>query len=240
MLHLLTYRPGFDEPSLSPFCVKAMILLDLAGQDWRPEWTDMPPKQSYGKLPALRTPDGLIPDSAFILDWLQAQGVDLFPGMDSAARAKAHAVTRMVEENLRCGLVHDRWARDDGWRHLKPVVFGTLPAPLKPVVPAIVRRGVVGMLKKQGMGRYSEDHRLRSLGADLAALDDLLGDAPFFFGAQPTALDAAVLPVLSMLDRLPCDTGLRRLVRGHTRLMAYVQRGRARLYPGLTEIASAA
>lgn len=241
MLKLLTFRPGFDDPSLSPFCVKAMMLLDMSGQDWAPEWTAMPPRETYGKLPALRTPDGVIPDSHFIQDWLTAQGAAFFPGVEPRDRALAHGVMRMAEESLRLGLVHDRWLRDDCWPHLERTAFAGMPAPLRIVVPNMVRSGIRKMLKKQGMASYSESHRLRILRADLAALDALLGDGPWLFGAAPSAADAAVLPVLSMLDNLPCDTPLRRLVRDHGRLMAYVARGRAQLYPaGITGTVAAA
>ena len=240
MLTLLTFPGAFGEPSMSPFCVKAMILLDLAGADWQPEWTALPPRASYGKLPALRTPDGLIPDSNFIAAWLERQGADLHRGMGPRDRATAHATLRMGEENLRYGLVHDRWARDDGWAALRPVVFGDLPLPLRAVVPGMVRRGIVGMLQKTGVARYSEADRLRVMGADLDALDTLLGDRPWVLSDVPTALDAAVLPLLSALDRLPCDTPLRRLMRDHHRLMAYVARGRAALYPQAMSVAAAA
>ncbi len=240
MLRLLTFPSGFDEPSLSPFCVKAMILLDLAGQAWQPEWTPMPPRETYGKLPALRTPDGLIPDSHFIQDWLVAQGADLFPGLSAREVALAHAVMRMAEENLRLGLLHDRWLRDDCWPHLERVAFAGMPAPLRLIVSGMVRGGIRKMLKKQGMASYSEDHRLRILGADLDALETLLGNSPWLFGAMPTAADAAVLPVVSMLENLPCDTPLRRRVRERKNLMAYVARGRAQLYPAAPTLTAAA
>ena len=231
MLKLLTYKPGFDQPSLSPFCIKAMILLDLAGVEWEPEWTAIPPKESYGKLPALRTPDGLIADSNFILDWLGTQGVDLFPGLDSPQKAQAHAVIRMTEENLRLGIIHARWVCDEGWEQLKPVGFGDLPAVLRLIVPGIIRKDIVKFLKKQGMAQYSDMDRSRSVGADLQALTTLLGNNPWFFGEQPTAVDATVLPVLSILNSLPNDGPLRRLMREQETLMAYVARGRAELYP---------
>jgi glutathione S-transferase len=244
MLKLLTFRGGFDEPSLSPFCLKAMILLDLAGQPWQPEWTDMPPKESYGKLPALRTPDGLIADSGFIQNWLEKQGADLFPGLGPRQRAQAHAIIRMVEENLRLGLAHERWLRDDNWARLQKDVFGGMPAPLRLVIPGRIRKGIRIWLTKAGMARFSEADRLRNLSADLDALDMLLGDDPWFFGTRPTALDAAVLPMLSGLDTLPSDSGLRRAIRERERLMAYIHRGRAQLYPslddGLTSGAAAA
>lgn len=67
MLQLLSFPPGLDEPSLSPFCAKAMILLQMSGQAWRPEWHPDPCKAPPCKLPALHTPDGIVPDSTLNL-----------------------------------------------------------------------------------------------------------------------------------------------------------------------------
>ncbi|WGW05137.1 glutathione S-transferase family protein [Tropicibacter oceani] len=240
MLSLITFPPGFDEPSLSPFCVKAMILLKMSGQDWRPEWASHPKAGPLGKLPALRTPDGVIPDSALIQEWLTGQGADLFPGMDRQQRAQAHALMRMVEDSLHHGLIHDRWARDDAWSLVKPVYFAAMPAPVRAVVPNMLRKGVVKGLHRQGFARYSEAQRLTFMQADLDALSVQLGDQPYLFGDQPCAADASALPFLSMLAGLPCDTPLRAAVRANDRLMEYVARGRAALYPKLSLWSAAA
>lgn len=231
MLKLMTFPAGFGEPSLSPFCLKAMILLDLSGQPWEPEWLTMPPDTGYGKLPILRTPDGPVPDSNFILAWLEAQGADLFPGLGAGQRAHAHAIIRMVEEHLRLFLVHDRWVRDDGWAVLEPAVFGGMPRPLRLVVPGLVRKGIRKSLRNQGIGRFSNAHAAQATAADLDVLQQRLGDEPWLFGSRPTAADAAVVPVLSALDKLPGDTPARQGLRARDSLMAYVTRGRAQLYP---------
>lgn len=231
MLKLMTFPAGFGEPSLSPFCVKAMILLDLSGQAWEPEWLMMPPSIGYGKLPILRTPDGPVPDSNFILAWLETQGADLFPGLDAGQRAQAHAIIRMVEEHLRLFLVNDRWVRDDGWAVLEPAVFGAMPRPLRLVVPGLARKGIRKTLQSQGIGKFSDAHAAQAAAADLDVLQQRLGEGPWLFGSRPSAVDAAALPVLSALDKLPGDTPARHALRERGSLMAYVTRGRAQLYP---------
>ncbi|WP_447257643.1 glutathione S-transferase family protein [Mameliella sp. RP-9] len=233
MLQLMTFPPGLDEPSHSPFCAKAMILLQLAGVDWEPDWHPDPRKAPLGKLPALRTPDGIVPDSTLILRWLTGQGADLFPGLGLEERAQAHVLMRMVEDTLRQGLVHDRWARDDCWAVMGPVFFATVPAPLRGIVSGIMRGRVVKGLKGHGIARFSEGDRLTQMGADLDSLTVQLGEKDWLFGDQPTAADASTLPVLSMIDHLPVRTRLRDNLRGRDNLMGYVARGRERLYAGL-------
>ncbi|MBY6159787.1 glutathione S-transferase family protein [Mameliella alba] len=233
MLKLMSFPPGMQEPSLSPFCVKAMILLNMAGQSWAPDWQADPRKAPLRKLPALRTPEGIVPDSGLILRWLTGQGADLFPGLGLEERVQAHMLMRMVEDSLRHGLTHDRWARDDCWATMKFAFFASVPAPFRVVVSDIMRRQVVQGLKTQGIARFSEADRLTLLGADLDALTVQLGEGEWLFGDRPTAADATTLPVLSMIDRLPVQTGLRANLRARGNLMDYVARGRARLYAGL-------
>lgn len=240
MLSLLAFPAALDEPSLSPFSTKAMILLTMSGQTWRPKWTTDPRAAPFGKLPALESPQGVIGDSDLILAWLEEQGADLFPGLDSRRRAMAHGIMRMAEENLRYGLMYDRWVDDAGWARFSRVVFAGMPAPLRLIVPGMVRKDIVRGLKWQGLGRFGRAERLSYFKADLAALTDLLWDAPWLFGDRPTAADASVLPVLSSIDRLQVDRGLRGALRENDTLMAYIKRGRETLYAPLSAVPSAA
>lgn len=231
MLTLLTYAPGFDEPSGSPFCVKAMCLLEMSRQPWERKDLMAPNKMPMQRLPVLRTPQGLVPDSAQIERYLTEQGADFYPGMTTPIRAQAHALIRMTEENLRLGLVYERWMLPENWPLLKEVFFGALPAPLRAVVPMVVRRKVHSALVAHGIAQFPEPDRTARLKADVQAIGDTLGDKPFLFGDTPSGADAAIGPVLSMIKGLPTPTGLQRAVAGDIRLSDYVTRVRGALYP---------
>ena len=231
MLTLLTFAGDRHDPSFSPFCVKAMCLLQMTGLDWKRKDVAVPRNTPHGRLPVLLDGDQVIADSSFIQRHLEAKGVDFNPGLSAAQKARSHALIRMVEENLRCGLVTDRWLDDDNWLWLRQTFFGGMPGPLKAIVPNIVRKKVRKAMQAQGIAQFDEPDRLARLGADLAALTVVLGDQRFLFGDAPTAADAAILPVLSMINGLPNDTGLRRLMRTNAALVAYVDRSKAALYP---------
>lgn len=235
MLTLLTFPGDEDHPSFSPFCVKAMCLLRMSGRGWMPKYVSNPSSMPYGRLPVLKTSDRLVPDSDGIRAFLESEGAEFDAVLDPAQRAASHALIRMTEENLRCGLVHDRWLRDDCWAVIRASFFSEVPAPLRGIVAGMVRRRIRRAMTAQGMAQFSEEERLDRLGRDLTAIAGTLAGKPFLFGETPTAADAAVVPVIDMIRTLPCDSGLRRLVRENALLMAYIERGRAALYPETRE-----
>lgn len=240
MLTLITFPSGFGQPSHSPFCVKAMGLLRLAGRDWTPKYVSNPAKMPLSRLPVLKTSDRLIPDSYMIQAWLEGQGAEFYPGLDAGQKATAHALIRMTEENLRQGLVHERWLNEACWSIVREPFFKDVPTLLRKTISKSVRKRVRADLIAHGIAQFSETDRRVRLQYDLNAIRSQLGSKPFLFGASATAADAAIVPVLDGLAGLPADTGVRRMVRAMPDLMDYVQRGRTALYPTDQEMAIAA
>ena len=233
MLKLMTFPAGVGEPSHSPFCVKAMVLLQMSGQPWDREDVSNPSPMPHGKLPVLRVGETLIPDSEFIQDWLTAQGADFYPNCTAAQKAQGHAIVRMVEEGLRLALVHDRWLDARCWSKLWPLFFAEVPRPLRKLIATKAHRSVKAGRMRNGFARMSAEQRLEKSRSDLEALGQIIGTKDFMLGDAPTGADAAVLPVLSMIDRMPVETELTRLLRAQNWANGYLQRGRATFYRGL-------
>lgn len=240
MYTLLSFPRFASEPSSSPFCTKAMICLNLAGVDWQADFEPDLAILPHGKLPVLRDGDALIPDSNGIVAILEERGADLFPGLDRIGRVHAHAVIRMLEENLRMALVYSRWLHDDAWTILKPLFFASVPEPARDQVADDIRGKISLWCEGHGVARASDADRMAFFARDLEALETLLDGQDWLFGDQPTAVDASALPMLSALDTLPLDTDIRRAVRDSAVLQAYLTRGRARLMAPLTVLSSAA
>lgn len=239
MLILRTFHPGDGEPSYSPYCLKAMCLLEMSGLDWRPNWESMP-RGPYKKLPALETPEGVLGDSNLILSWLERKGAPLFPGFDPEARAMAHMTIRTVENSLGFSLTLARWVDEAGWPETREKIFGGMPGPLRAVLPGYFRSKIRKGLVWHGIARF-DDTALRAwIDADLDALDALLGGRDWLFGARPSAADCTAVPMLSLLSLLPAETVPGRAIRARASLIDYVRRGRAALYPDLSSSLPAA
>lgn len=236
MMDLIAYPAQFGEPSASPFCVKAMCLLQMAGVDWRHEETNDPRKAPKAKLPVLKDGDETIPDSEQIRAHLEARhGADFDKGLDPAQRGAARAVTRMMDEHLYFGIVCDRWMDDANWAIIKEAYFSQIPVLVRGVITPMVRRQAMSQVRHQGMGRHSDEERLTRCRHDVEAVAGLLGDKPFLFGDAPTSADASAVPMLRAAAGAPVATPLSELLHGKTELMAYLERGKAAMYPAYAD-----
>ncbi len=227
--------PGNDAlPSHSPFCIKAICLLEMAGIAWGPEISVDVSVQPLGKLPVLKDGDHVVPDSSNIEDYLTAQGADFYPGLTPEQKSVAHALRSMVEHNLVLGMVHDRWLDERVWPVMREEFFAAVPAEAREMVAEQGRAPVREGLTSQGIARFSPEDRLTRLGRDLAVLETVLDDQDYLFGDLPTGADAAIAPVLDMILRLPAKTDLRMAVEAMPTFAPYVARVRAAIYPGGT------
>ena len=235
MMILQAFGPAFGQPSPSPFCVKAMCLLTMAGVKWKPDFTADIRKAPRGKFPVLVDGDRTIPDSGEIQQHLETHhGADFDAGLSATERAHGHMMIRMADEHLYHACVYDRWFRDDNWAVLRDTYFAAMPWPLRAVVPGIVRKSALNNLRGQGIGRMTYDEMVARAEDDLCALDQVIGDAGFLFGDRPTAADASIGPLLAAIASGPNETPLRECVQKRPAMMAYVTRIETAIYPDMT------
>lgn len=242
MLTLLTFPESFGAPSHSPFCVKAMCLLELSGLDWQPEYLNDPRPMPLSRLPVLRVKDQLIPDSAHIQAFLEDRGAAFHEGMSQSDKARAHALMRLAEGPIYNDLVYDRWLDEANWTHTRHAFFGNIPWLVRGPLTRKLRKKIRAKLMSSGYAQFSESERRAQFTRDLTPFTEQLSGQDFMFGTAPTAADAAIVPFLDMILNLPVETAARDVLRNHPTLPAYVSRTRAALYPksGTAPVAKAA
>lgn len=231
MITLHTFGPAFGLPEASPFVTKAEVLLKMAGLPFRTDRTGLKgaPK---GKLPYLKDGDVTVADSTFIRLYLQQRyDIDFDAGLSASERAVSWAFEKMCEEHLYFALMHARWMIDEnfdvGPRHF----FDAAPAPLRPAIVTMVRRGVRRDLKGQGMGRHSEEQIAELATRDLVALADFLADKPYLMGEAPCGADAAVFAMVAAA-MAPCfKTPIRVAAELQPNLVAYRDRLMQQYFP---------
>ncbi|MFK7834754.1 MAG: glutathione S-transferase family protein [Sulfitobacter sp.] len=224
MITLLTFAPAFGQSAASPFCVKAIWLLNMSGQPWQREDLTDPRKMPHQKLPAIRVDGKVIPDSDNIRAHLEAQGADFDGGLSDMEKATSRAFIRMAEEHLYFHIVLDRWGDDTVWPIIRDTYFGTIPKPLRGFVTGKLRKACLQGMDRQGLGRLSPQQRLERLEPDLQAITTRLWHGAFLFGDQPTAADASVAAMLANMRATPGKTLLKTRISEDEILCRYIDR----------------
>lgn len=224
MITLITYPHTFGQPAASPFCVKAMWLLNMSGQAWQREDTLDPRGMPKQKLPVIRVDDRLVADSENIRSYLEKNGADFDAGLSELDRATSRALIRMAEEHLYFHLVLDRWGNDDVWPVIRDTYFVGIPGPLRKFVTNKMRKACLQGMNAQGLGRFTPQERLERIELDLRAITTRLWHGAFLFGDRPTAADASVAAMLAAMQATPVKTLLRARIDEDTILCGYIER----------------
>jgi glutathione S-transferase len=230
VITLYTFGPAFGLPDPSPFVIKAHILLKMAGQPYQvnSKGYNRAPK---GKLPYIDDAGTVVADSTFIRWHLEKKyAVDFDQGLSPEQRAVAWATEKLLEDNLYWIGLYWRWMNDANFAKLADVFFKPVPAPLRGLVGALVRRGLAKSLKAHGMGRHSEAD-MGTIGAQgIASLAALLGDKPYLMGETPCSTDAMLFGTLTSALCPHFETPMKPLIASYPNLMAYEARMRQRYF----------
>jgi glutathione S-transferase len=113
------------------------------------------------------------------------------------------------------------------------VRFDSVPAIVRPLVTRTVRARIKEMLWKQGVLRHSHEDIIESALRDWRAVLTVMGDGPFFFGDEPTGVDAIVFGALATSLLTPIGSPIRDFLRSQRALVAYADRMRERFFPEL-------
>jgi glutathione S-transferase len=240
VITLYTFGPAFGLPDPSPFVMKAETLLKMAQLPYRSD-TGGFSKAPKGKLPYIADDGAIVADSTFIRWHIEKKyRIDFDQGLDTAQRATGWAFEKMIEDNLYWVIVHDRWMDDANFRKGPIRFFDKVPAPIRPLVVALIRRKVRSALRGHGLGRHADDEILALGTRSIDALADFLGDKRFFFGPEPTGVDATVFAFVAGTLCPHFATRIRTAAERHDNLRRYVGRMTARFYPELKELAGCA
>jgi glutathione S-transferase len=130
-----------------------------------------------------------------------------------------------------------RWMDDANFDKGPRNFFRAAPAPIRPLIIAMVRRKVRQALRAHGMGRHTPAEIAALATRSLDAVAAYLGPKPFFMGAEPVGVDATIFSFVASALCPAFETPIRSAAERHGNLRRYVGRMTARFYPDLREIA---
>jgi glutathione S-transferase len=215
MLTLYGFGPMFGLPDPSPFVMKTMTQMKMAGVPYRFEKAS-PREAPKGKIPFIRDGDLVLGDSVFILDHLKrAHGFDLDAHLTPEQTAQGWALERMLEDHLYWAIIHARWAIDENFAKGPAQFFAGAPDEVKRAAQENSRRNLFG----QGFGRHADAEIADLAHRDFAAASALLGDGPFLFGDKPSSYDATLFAFVASATTPFFDTEVRQAADGFGNLV---------------------
>jgi glutathione S-transferase len=233
MSELVAYHlPGaWGLPSVSPFCLKLDAYLRMTGIPHKAATAPTPFGGPKRKAPWIEHEGKKIGDSGFIIDYLRMRfGVDPDKTLGPAERGVALALRRLIEENLYWTMVYDRWMVDENWQLFRNTVLGGISVPMRYAIAPMARRGVRQQLRGHGIGVHSREE-IHAIGKrDIGALADVLGDKPFFFGSEPSEIDAIAYGQLANIVLAPIASPVKDEALNRKNLTAFLDRFRTRYY----------
>lgn len=237
MRTLYLFGPNFGLPDPSPFCMKAMILLKMAGLDYDTAICD-PRKAPKKKGPYLVDDGESIPDSTFIRWHIEEKyGHDFDAALSASDKGVAWAIEKLCEDNIYWSVLHQRWMVEKNFSAGPRTFFMSVPMPFRHTVIGMVRGQIKRDLWGQGFGRHSQDEIVRIGNRGLDALAQILGDKPYMLGEECSSADAIAFPTVAGVLTDTFDTDLRTHAEGLDSLVAYKQRCMKRWFPEFDEAA---
>jgi len=237
MITLYNFGPAFGLPDPSPFAMKVETLLKMANLLYRTDATGFA-KAPKGKIPYIDDDGVVVPDSTFIRWHIEKKyRIDFDRTLNPAQKATAWAFEKMAEDQLYWVSVHDRWMIEENFRKGPVRFFDNVPAAIRPVVTAMIRRKLRATLHGQGLGRHSPEEILALGTRSINAISDFLGDKPFFMGGEPTGADATMFAFVCAVLCPHFESRVRSAAERRENLCRYVGRITARYYPGLKALA---
>lgn len=223
--------PIWGTPSPSPFAIKLMTWLRMAGLPYEAPLMRGPPRSPTRKIPYVELPAGeLVHDSGLIIARLSSDhGIDLDRDLTPRARATGHAIRRMCEEHLYFAGLWERWVSNAGFEASARDYFAHLPAVVRLVLPRLLRRRMRQYLHGQGLGRHRPESLVNLATADLDALAAHLDGNDFVLGSL-SSVDATAYGFLCALRSHPFESALRDAIEQRSALVDYVERMRDRYW----------
>ena len=237
MLTLYSFGPCFGVADLSPFVLKVDLYLRVTGIEFQNKSSiGNLQKAPKGKLPFIIDDGQQIADSHHILAYLQKKYPNaLDQHLSEEQKASAYLMAKSLDENLYWCIVYSRWIRDDTWPIIKQAFFSNMPFPVKYIAPFVAQKGVKDALKKQGIGRHSNEEIMRLTHETLSSLSTLLSNKSYFYGEEITTFDIQAFAFLAELILVNLNNPMIEMARTFANLVAFCDRIQDQYYPELID-----
>lgn len=230
IVKLVQFPSMFGVPNMSPYCMKVETFMRITGIPYEVVQEMNPGNSPKGKLPYIIHRGKKVPDSSFILEYLSNEfNVDLDSHLSVQEKAVSHAFQRLFEESLVWVMMYR--GLNDSWDILSNAWFGSIPAFIRTMISASVKKRMQQKLIAQGLGVHNRDEVYHYGMKDLRAIIDQLGAKPFFMGDRVSQLDTTAYAFVSALLIEEIKSPLDELSKTAENLRAYKERMQSLYFP---------
>ncbi|XP_077991317.1 failed axon connections homolog [Glandiceps talaboti] len=220
------FAPQKDIPSHSSFCLKLETFLRMTEIPYENRYGMK--RSSKGKLPWIEYRGQEVPDSSFCVEFLTKEfDADLNKDLSDSDKGVAKAFQRLAEENLYWTINYHRYiaTSDEYFKN-------SFPAAFRWFLVKMVRKNIRNNLQAHGIGRHSKEEIYRIGQDDMRAISNYLGEKNFFFGDEPTVIDATLFGILAQIVwAMPGSPHEKVVTDELTNLKAYCERIKEKYFP---------
>ena len=213
--------------SWSPFCLKVHRALRAAGLRYTRNTSPNPATwrehNPTGQVPVLLVDGQPVADSTRILARIETLGGHTLLPSDPRLRAEALLWEELADTGLNAFLVASRWADARNWPATRMAYFGGMPAPVRAIVPALLRRNVIKALVARDVWRRGAEDCWQRFETLLDALDERAPRAGFWSGDRVGVADVALFGQLHAF-RSELTPWQRSAVESRAKLVAWLDR----------------
>jgi glutathione S-transferase len=213
--------------SFSPFVLEVSRALRLAKMPYEMKQVNMMKLKDIsplGQLPVVAFGEEKVADSTRILQRLEV----LVPGsmtggLDARGQGEAWLWEEFADTALYPYVLTTRWVDERGWPVPRKHFFAAIPAPLRAVVPGVVRRSIKKKVFERDFTRAGLDACYERMGRVLDSLEARAPEEGFWVGPRATAADLGLFAHLHSL-RLPLTPWQAEVIARRQRLTRYLDR----------------
>ena len=224
-LTLVTLGGAFGLQNVSPFCLKAEMLMTHLGLDYDMDVEVDPRKAPKGKLPFLIKDGEKLADSELIVEYINesTQG-RVYAGLSPKDKAVGVALSRLIDDHLYWIMVASRWLDDEWFPNVIDGFFHIAPKPIRGFIARQAQKQVRKTIHLHGLGRHTQEELEGFARRDLQALQDAVGDSEFLFGSEPCIFDFTIASFMAgVYDQSP-PTWITHVANDYEALKNYVNR----------------
>jgi glutathione S-transferase len=220
MITLYSYPELFGVADNNPYGLKTFAFLKLCKLAFRHEHIFDAKSAPRGQLPYIDDDGEHIGDSdAIIAHLIRKHRLTIDDAWTGPQRTTDHLVRRMLDD-LYWVMSYSRWRDGRFWPLFRDEILRTHPGVSESSLEQ-ARKYNFERYYYQGIGRYEPDAVFDRGIADLRVLADLTPERGFFFGPEPSSIDAGIYGFVANIYFYRIDTPLKEFVMSRQNIVRH-------------------